>query len=373
MKIGVVTFWETQDNYGQVLQCYALIKFLRTIGHEAFLIRYRRQNSQLSLSHFLEKAMKYILRPSSLVAALKWRKMVKVASEDNRAHPRDFDGFRTRYIPGTRDEYDDEKLKSCPPEADVYVCGSDQVWGTMESAYFLQFGRDDVKRIAYAPSMGGRQPQGRIRQQMMDYLSKFDYISSREEAGVEVLSRMGFKADLQPDPTLLLPPSDYRELVNPLRAERPYVLLYLLGNAIAVDVSSILLFVQQKGLEIRYVASQGRTDSHPKIYPTVEEWLGLIDGATCVLTNSFHAAVFCLQLNTPFLVFPIRGGLARMNNRIYDLLQKYGMQQRIYDGNLGRMFDKIDFTMFNKTRSEEVDRVSELFMRILSSNNEENF
>ena len=80
-------------------------------------------------------------------------------------------------------------------------------------------------------------------------------------------------------------------------------------------------------------------------------------------------------VSTKYAVFGIShsGWTGRMNNRIYDLLQKYGMQQRIYDGNLGRMFDKIDFTMFNKTRSEEVDRVSELFRRILSSNNEENF
>ena len=39
MKIGIVTFWWTDDNYGQILQCYALQYFLKSIGHEPFLIK----------------------------------------------------------------------------------------------------------------------------------------------------------------------------------------------------------------------------------------------------------------------------------------------------------------------------------------------
>ena len=40
MKIGIMTFWWSNDNYGQLLQCYALQKYLRDSGHDAFLIRY---------------------------------------------------------------------------------------------------------------------------------------------------------------------------------------------------------------------------------------------------------------------------------------------------------------------------------------------
>ena len=40
MKIGIMTFWWSNDNYGQLLQCYALQKYLRDLGHDAFLIRY---------------------------------------------------------------------------------------------------------------------------------------------------------------------------------------------------------------------------------------------------------------------------------------------------------------------------------------------
>lgn len=40
MKLGIITFWETQDNYGQIMQNYALQTVLRNMGHNPFLIRY---------------------------------------------------------------------------------------------------------------------------------------------------------------------------------------------------------------------------------------------------------------------------------------------------------------------------------------------
>ena len=40
MKIGIMTYWWTQDNYGQILQCYALQKHLQEQGHDVYLIRY---------------------------------------------------------------------------------------------------------------------------------------------------------------------------------------------------------------------------------------------------------------------------------------------------------------------------------------------
>ena len=50
MRIGIVTFWQSGDNYGQQLQCWALQRYLKGIGHEPFLIRYLYKN------HFGESA-----------------------------------------------------------------------------------------------------------------------------------------------------------------------------------------------------------------------------------------------------------------------------------------------------------------------------
>jgi hypothetical protein len=48
MKIGIMTFWWSDDNYGQLLQCYALQKYLRDAGHDAYLIRYYPKNDYLN-------------------------------------------------------------------------------------------------------------------------------------------------------------------------------------------------------------------------------------------------------------------------------------------------------------------------------------
>lgn len=37
MKIYTLTYnFPDGDNYGQILQCFALIRFLRNLGHEAY-------------------------------------------------------------------------------------------------------------------------------------------------------------------------------------------------------------------------------------------------------------------------------------------------------------------------------------------------
>ena len=40
MRIGITTFYQSKDNYGQLLQGYALQALVRSLGHEPFIIRY---------------------------------------------------------------------------------------------------------------------------------------------------------------------------------------------------------------------------------------------------------------------------------------------------------------------------------------------
>ena len=204
MKIGTVTYWNTQDNYGQILQCYALLTTLRDMGHDAFLIKYLPAPRQQSLVHLLITAVRY-LSPSYRRTALMWRRLRRIAATEALLHPRGFDQFRTEYIPSTSRTYNENELEETPPEADAYICGSDQIWGVPNPVYFLQFGKATTKRLAYAPSMGGITPKGKDKKTISTYLSRFDFISSREGKDVQTLHEMGFsQAIQQPDPTLLL-------------------------------------------------------------------------------------------------------------------------------------------------------------------------
>lgn len=61
MKIGVITFSNSKDNYGQMLQIYAMQCFLKKMGHECFLIRYT-DSPKATASFKWNKVMTYLCK-----------------------------------------------------------------------------------------------------------------------------------------------------------------------------------------------------------------------------------------------------------------------------------------------------------------------
>ena len=368
MKLGIVTFWQGKDNYGQVLQLWAMQYWLKKMGHKPFLIRYVSGKRKVSFVKKLFLLFKLALKPTELQTYMMWRRLNAQAQQDAQRHDRKFEAFIKNHVE-LSPVVGYEELKSCPPEADAYLCGSDQIWGGNDAIYYLQFGDSKIKRIAYAPSFGGLEPNKQVQEQIKKYLSNFTFISSRENKGVNLLRSLGYKdTRLVPDPTLLLPASEYKRIESEnLKESDSYILLYLLGNEISLDVSTIFDFASQHGLKVKYVASQGRYDDYSKIYPTIEEWLELVDNASYVITNSFHGTVFSLIFNTPFIVIPISGVVSRMNNRVYDMLEKYGLRERIYKDSLTELFLPIDFSNFNKVKENEEKEIQSIFVELLSN------
>lgn len=199
----------------------------------------------------------------------------------------------------TREVYTYEQLRRGEVYADAYVCGSDQIWSGLSPLFFLQFNNGDAKYLACAPSFGGMHIHWYERKRVKQYLKRFCFLTAREQEGVEELHRLGFsQARLMPDPTLLLKVNEYQLLEKnntTIMPKEKYLLLYLLGNPIGIEVSKIFAFAEHNGLQVVYVASQGRIDEYNKAKPTIGEWLSLINNAEYVITNSFHGTVFCLQ------------------------------------------------------------------------------
>lgn len=367
MKIGIVTFWQSQDNYGQLLQCWALQQFLKQLGHEPFLIRYSQQGEKKSFAKKIWSLLKLVLKPSEFRTYLMWKRLNVISKQEAQKHNRKFNLFVQNNMTSTP-ICNGEELINNPPNADVYVCGSDQIWGGTDAIYYLQFGSSNVKRLAYAPSFGGLQPDRHVQKLIKKYLANFNFVSSREEHGVKLLHSLGYdNARLVPDPTLLLPMTVYRntETAN-IKKEEQYILLYLLGNEIALTEKDIFDFAAKHGFKIKYVASQGRYDDCPKLYPTIKEWLELVDKAEYVITNSFHGTVFSLIFNTPFLVIPVCGTASRMNNRVNDLLSRCNLKKRIYQKSLDEIFLPMDFSLFNSNKEKDEAEIRNIFIELLS-------
>lgn len=368
MKIGTITFWDTEDNYGQVLQCYALISFLESMGHSAYLVRTNpTPKKKVGIVHKLFTLLFLLLHPRSLTALKRKRNGMKISMSKAPFIDRGFSRFKEENIPCTDVIYNYDDLLKKPLDVDALICGSDQIWSTMDPLMFLQIpGR--FKRISYSASFGGVKMVNLLDwMQIKSWLKTFDYISVRESDGIEICNRMRLKADVLPDPTLLLKREEYCSLADIEKRDvsEPYILLYLLGNEMDVDINNIFEFAKDKQLGVKYVASQGQYDKYDKVFPSIPEWLFLIKNAQAVITNSFHGTVFSLIFNTPFLTIPLSGSAKRMNGRINDLLSRFHLENRIYTGDLNRVLEHVDFSSFNSTRRSDIEYVHRLLENIL--------
>ena len=373
MKIGIITYWITRSNYGTVLQNYALQTFLRSFGFETFLIR-----TDIPLDCSRLDYYKSLLQKNgffSLACYFKSRLFCKIArkisSENKNDDKRNFPDFVNKNFNPIKIFRSLSELESDCPMADIYISGSDQVWNTYGEnyntvseqikAYLLSFVPDSAKKISCAASFGKSSLAMEFESLFKKELSRFDFISCREKSGVEICKRLGFEnAVLQQDPTMILSSDEYKKIASKsLVPKKPYILLYLLGNDTDFSTRRLKQFAKLKNLEVVYVPANEaqKINFYKKTFPTVEEWLGLYENASAVVTNSFHGTVFSLIFNKPFLSVHQTGKFEDQNVRIDSLLEDFGLKNRIFSGDFEKLFAPVDFENVNK-RLEEIRKCS---------------
>lgn len=345
MKIGVVTYWESDDNYGQQLQCFALQTFLRLRGHDVFLIKYAPKKNTHTSS--LKKFIKYfacLFNPTLRKAHTLWKNEQLLKEKNKKLNKqRLFESFRFTYIKSTDIVYQSiDELRSNPPEADVYITGSDQVWNNPLSdpntaGWFLDFGTTQ-RKISYAASMG-RNLNAVEMSSFSELLKKFYAVGVRELTLCDLCRQCGYEnAELVLDPTLLLK-SDSYPIENKVGTEEPYMFVYVLNVCTSQELywDSLDFFVKQNSLKVNVVGSSGYFQARNiipdvnNICATIPQWLGFIRNARCVVTTSFHGIVFSVLMHRPFLAILLTNRYSKGNNRIIDFLMRIGLSERIFD------------------------------------------
>lgn len=114
------------------------------------------------------------------------------------------------------------------------------------STILFVFAPDDAKKIAYAPSLGGLTHfKSEYEAMMIRLMKRLDFIGMREQSGVEVCHRLGFKEAVKVvDPTLLLRKEDYDKIKCNVKKDKPYAFIYLLGNPTTCSIASVMEFVK---------------------------------------------------------------------------------------------------------------------------------
>ena len=345
MKIGITTCWQSSDNYGQQLQCWALQRYLEHNGHEPFLIRYSPVGARVGLVRRVWNALKY--RMYTPKDEIRRTRENAVLYRENAAldKQRMFEAFRSQHLRSTPVIYHSvEELRAQTPEADAYITGSDQVWHDAYdnpniAGWFLDFGNNKVKRISYAASIG-RELCADDRQKLYGYLQRFDHISVREESTLELCRHLGVEnVSMAIDPTMLLGVSDYEaiEADNSKSDSSSYAFVYLINVQDEKDayLDIISQTLEKQGMEMKVVASSGYLPARPCvcgqpiIRATIPEWLSLVKNANVVLTTSFHGVVFSLLYHKPVYAILLADEFAKANDRIFTLLNRLGLSHRI--------------------------------------------
>lgn len=362
MRIGIITFWQTRDNYGQVLQGFALQYKLKELGHKPFLIRYTHSEVPFPfrrrVRHFIKNAL--LLRLNSLF--LHKRVLPPISANDTK---RDFDHFKRTYMEMSATIYRSWKeLKKNPPLADCYLTGSDQVWSKSlkdneNRSFFLDFGSSHIKRISYAASFAMEEYPSDDCGKLRKLLEKFDAISIRERTGVKICKHLEIEAKWVVDPTLLFIRNDYSKLFGLKKESTNNIYIYCINilqpdeirfheiQELAKTYTSQIVVTPSSG----YIPSAEIFEGVEYTYPTVQSWLQTIDGAKLVITTSFHGIMFCLLFHTPFVYVGLKGKYGRGNNRVIDLLKTMGLTHRIL-GDESKLIDvvlsRIDWDVVDK-------------------------
>jgi polysaccharide pyruvyl transferase WcaK-like protein len=364
MKIGIATFsWS--NNYGAVIQAYALQTYLLELGHQVQIINYNPFTQPTGIKQYLAKTPKAI--------TLKC---------ENAYKRKLFQGFRDKYLNLTTSIYKTtEDLNKIIDEFDILISGSDQVWNPkwldqqngLWELCFLKFAGKNTRVISYAASFGHAEittmkPEW---QEAISYnLQKFDAISVREKSGIEIITKLTNKNNAfhVVDPTLLIEKTYYDRLIGKVKKKKPYLFSYMLHG---LDNESISLEKKiADAFELYLIKCNANKSSFHKGYqlPSPAEWLGLIKGADIVITNSFHGVVFCLIFHTPFIALLIEGEIGSMNTRIIDLLNEVGLASQIVSKSTAKV-NKLSIENINwKFVDQEIKRMREQSVNFLLSN-----
>lgn len=325
MKIRTITCHDV-CNYGASLQAFALQNYLERKGHDVRIIDYLPDYSvpyklwEVSPASHLYKPSKYFF-----LVKLFWAIRRYFQIRPTFARKEAFKSFKDRFLHLTEHYSKYSELATNPPEADLYISGSDQIWRTnlgngKDPAFFLQFGDRNTKRASYAASFGLPYLTDGMDYLIHNYLSQFDAISVRESSGIKILESLGISGELVADPVLLLSKSEWTELlgIKSAKVTEPYILVYdLNGRCMRNEKKNFVRdYAKKHNLKIVAINDIRKTkyaqlnvnDASPI------DFVNLIMHAKIVVSDSFHATAFSCIMNTPFRVFFDKPQAARIKD-----------------------------------------------------------
>ncbi len=335
-KVGIITLGG-RNNYGNRLQNYASEYVWKTLGY-------------IPTSLYLKQRPNFIREVKGLVRRVLGMAVTSPEASTSEQRLAAFDRFNSLINIKNLLTIDYEISQ----EYKYFSVGSDQTWNPNQFAYnedwfFLQFAKPSQK-IALAPSIGLDDLSVKQASAISKGLRGFSHVSIREKRGAELIKKCAdIDAEVICDPTLMLSADEWCAVASgACTPSESYVFTYLLGG-VGSEAANVLDKVTDHGRIPVIPLSDRQKPDEPDAGPA--EFIDLIDHASHVVTDSFHAAVFSSLLHTPLTITHREGG-AGMFSRLEQLSQMLGIEEKIYGS-----------PTFDLARAGEYDGVDEAITR----------
>lgn len=357
-KVGLITY-HASHNMGSMLQTYAMQYILRErFELEVEIINFSNKkqqelysliNKERSYKGFIKNVAIFILYPMFK------RRFI------------DFESFIKDYFNLTPEAFErTEELTCIENRYDYLICGSDQIWNVSctdyDDAYFLSFA-GNVKKIAYAPSFGGKNIMDNKSSlnKYRDYLNDFDRLSVREKNGKKWVEELtGKNVEIVADPTILLDCNVWENIVGEREFEGDYIFFYGVPfsaktydivREIGRELNMPVVMLDIKSWVYRCNFFKGFKLSK---HSSPKDYLSLIKNSKMVITTSFHGTIFSSIFKKDFWTVTFKETNIE-DDRINTLLEQLDLQDRkifIEDHQKYNLNERVDYSGYEKNINE---------------------
>ena len=335
--VGILTF-HCSNNYGAMLQAYGLKRYLQSRRIRTDIVRYEpvyMTGRHWWIPYSPIKGVKgriwgVLNMWNGFLAHMRMR-------EDFSRQRRNMNRFRFRHLVDKRKHrvLFERGLTRLPYR--YYVVGSDQIWNPhitcgLRRAYFGAFGNKQKKRvIAYAASFGSSELDSKYDREFSELIGHVDAVSVREEAAVPYVERLsGREVTAVLDPVFFLEKKDWRKVETEPEREG-FIFLYITekNEAMAEYARRLSHETGLPVVEVRATMIGADADFEVDHGAGPSEFLGYIDKADYVVSNSFHAVAFCIIYRKRFLAF----AHSNLGARVRNILKIHGLLEKLYELN----------------------------------------
>lgn len=315
-KIAVVSIYDL-NNFGNRLQNVAVYKLLKKLNYEPEVIPVdiwrKKKYITRPIKNFFN-LFKIQLGSSRRLSFIDFNKHIKIS--------------KYKLLLKSNKEVVNHSLSDV---YDYFIVGSDQVWNPEFAGfglYFLDFVKDNRKKVAFSASMGVTDISKEFENKMQLNLKKFNAVSVREQQANDLITSLTGRQDIVTlvDPTMMIEAEEWNELARKPKqySGESFILNYFLGEQSEERRKIISDFAKKMGYMVINILDK----DDPFYASGPAEFLWLEKNAKLICTDSFHSSVFGILFNTPFLVFDREDTSKNMSSRLDNLLELFELNSR---------------------------------------------